>query len=104
VTRGRCDSAANGRGCCSLVGQQVATHQEPIRQTVDGLPAEPIEGMIALGFGPRGQAIDRGTVRTRLSMFMTGPESEHVAKTDPPASALRLPTPADRPAVRALSA
>jgi hypothetical protein len=42
--------------------------------------------MIALGFAARGQAVDRGTVRTKLSMFMTGPEPEHpyrLATTDP---------------------
>jgi hypothetical protein len=41
--------------------------------------------MIALGFAARDQAVDRGTVRTNLTMFMTGPGSAHaycVAKTD----------------------
>lgn len=54
--------------------------------TVDGPPAEPVEVMIALGFAVRDQSVEGGTVRTKLTMFMTGPESAHVyrlAKTDP---------------------
>ena len=42
--------------------------------------------MVALGFAARDQAVDRGTVQAKLTMFMTGPESAHayrVAKTDP---------------------
>jgi hypothetical protein len=53
--------------------------------TVDGLPAEPVEAMIALGFAARDQAVERGVVRTKLTMFMTGPESSHayrLARTD----------------------
>jgi hypothetical protein len=56
-----------------------------LTHTVDGPPAEPVEAMIALGFPARDQAVDRGTVRTKLTMFMTGPESSRayrVAKTD----------------------
>lgn len=56
-----------------------------LTQTVDGPPAEPVEAMIALGFAARDQAVDRGAVRTKLTMFMTGPESAdayRVAKTD----------------------
>lgn len=54
--------------------------------TVDGPPAEPAEAMIALGFAARDQSVEGGTVRTKLTMFMTGPESAHayrLAKTDP---------------------
>ncbi len=57
--------------------------------TVDGLPAEPVEAMIALGFAARDQSVDQsvdgGMVRTKLTMFMTGPESAHayrLARTD----------------------
>lgn len=56
-----------------------------LKHTVDGPPAEPVEAMIALGFAAHDQAVDDGTVRTKLTMFMTGPESAHayrVAKTD----------------------
>jgi hypothetical protein len=48
-----------------------------LTHTVDGPPAEPVEAMIALGFPARDQAVDRGTVLTKLTMFMTGPESAH---------------------------
>jgi hypothetical protein len=57
-----------------------------LTQTVDGPPAEPVEAMIAVGFAAREQTVDQETVRTKLTMFMTGPESAHayrVAKTDP---------------------
>jgi hypothetical protein len=57
-----------------------------LMHTVDGPPAEPVEAMIALGFPVRDQAVDRKTVQTELTMFMTGPESPHayrVARTDP---------------------
>ena len=53
--------------------------------TVDGPPAEPAEAMIALGFAARDQSVDGGMVRTKLTMFMTGPESAHgyrLARTD----------------------
>lgn len=53
--------------------------------TVDGPPAEPVEAMIALGFAARDQAVDGGMVPTKLTMFMTGPESAHayrLARTD----------------------
>lgn len=56
-----------------------------LTHTVDGPPAEPVEVMIALGFAARDQAVEGGTIRTKLTMFMTGPESAHVyrlAKTD----------------------
>ncbi len=48
-----------------------------LTHTVDEPPAEPVEAMIALGFAVRDQAVDRGTVRTKLTMFMTGAESAH---------------------------
>jgi len=57
-----------------------------LTQTVDGQPAEPVEAMIALGFAARDQAVDQGAVRTKVSMFMTGPESAHacrMARADP---------------------
>lgn len=56
-----------------------------LTETVDGSPAEPVEVMIALGFAARDQAVEGGVVRTKLTMFMTGPESAHayrLAKTD----------------------
>jgi hypothetical protein len=56
-----------------------------LTHTVDGPPAEPVEAMIALGFAVPDQTVDRTTVRTKLTMFMTGPESPHgyrVAKTE----------------------
>jgi len=56
-----------------------------LTHTVDGPPAEPVEAMIALGFAARDQAVEGGMVRTKLTMFMTGPESAHayrLAKTD----------------------
>src|SRR5262249_54365445 len=56
-----------------------------LSHTVDGPPAEPVEAMIALGFAARDQSVEGGTVRTKLTMFMTGPESAHayrLAKTD----------------------
>lgn len=56
-----------------------------LTHTVDGPPAEPVEAMIALGFAARDQSVDGGLVRTKLTMFMTGPESAHayrLARTD----------------------
>ena len=56
-----------------------------LTHTVDGPPAEPVEVMIALGFAARDQAVEAGTIRTKLTMFMTGPESPHayrLAKAD----------------------
>jgi len=56
-----------------------------LTHTVDGPPAEPVEAMIALGFAVRDQAVEGGAVRTKLTMFMTGPESAHayrLARTD----------------------
>jgi hypothetical protein len=40
---------------------------------VDGPPAEPAEVMVALGFAAQDQSVEGGTVRTKLTMFMTGP-------------------------------
>jgi hypothetical protein len=57
-----------------------------LMQTVNGPPAEPVEAMIGLGFTARDQTVDHETVRMKLTMLMTGPESAHayrVAKTDP---------------------
>jgi hypothetical protein len=57
-----------------------------LTHTVEGPPADPEEAMIALGFVVPDQTVDRNTVRTKLTIFMTGPESAHgyrVAKTDP---------------------
>jgi hypothetical protein len=70
----------------SEVAEVSSEHFLDLMHTVDGPPAEPVEAMIALGFAARDQAADRGTVRTKLTMFMTGPESAHayrLAKTDP---------------------
>jgi hypothetical protein len=56
-----------------------------LSHTVDGPPVEPVEAMIALGFAARDQSVEGGTVRTKLTMFMTGPESAHayrLARTD----------------------
>jgi hypothetical protein len=54
--------------------------------TVDGPPAEPVEVIVAVGFAARDQTVENETVRTKLTMFTTGPESEHayrLAKADP---------------------
>jgi hypothetical protein len=56
-----------------------------LAHTVDGPPAERAEVMIAVGFAARDQSVEAGTVRTKLTMFMTGPESAHayrLARTD----------------------
>jgi hypothetical protein len=76
-------------GFIRLCGSEVAAVGSDnfldLTHTVDGPPAEPVEAMIALGFAVCDQAVDSGTVRTKLTMFMTGPESAHayrLAKTD----------------------
>lgn len=65
---------------------RVCTRRIPDGQRLREPPAEPVEAMIALGFAARDQGVEGGTVRTKLTMFMTVPESTHayrLARTDP---------------------
>lgn len=53
---------------------------------VDGVTAESLETVVAVGFAASDQAVCRNEVRTKLTMFLTGSESHHayrLAKADP---------------------